>query len=324
MKFGRADQPLNTIDFGIPESRYLLNSKGKAMNQSRLDSWQAKIKDKGKKSQFKNKKGKAKNKGKKSQIFFGAPLWGQKSWVGKIYPPKTSQKNFLAEYAQQFNSIEMNAMYYRLPVLSTVEKWRSQVSDSFLFCPKVPQGISHYGGLTNVTKHEELRLVLDAFGNNLGITFLQLHESFAPKNIDKLKQFLDKFKSYELAVELRHPDWYTQETGIFNWLAERNIAAVITDASGRRDVLHMQVTAKHQMVRWLGNNLHESDFERLDKWVNVLQDWFANGVERVYFFVHEPNDTYCPEAADYFVAKVNELLGLDLPKLTFYDQPSLL
>ena len=60
-------------------------------------------------------------------VYYGCPVWGHKEWVGKIYPAKTSEADFLQAYAAQFNAIELNATYYKLPEESTLLRWRSQV-----------------------------------------------------------------------------------------------------------------------------------------------------------------------------------------------------
>lgn len=293
MKFGRSNEPIEQIDFSLKPLKFL--HKGKSTQDST----------------------------KKMNIYFGAPKWGIKEWVGKIYPEKTAQKNYLNEYSKQFNAIEMNSMYYRLPSLESVDKWKSQVSEDFKFCPKVPQGISHYGGLKDLGKIKDLKLVLNAFGSNLGITFLQLHESFAPKNEATLKFFLDQMKDFDIAVELRHHDWFEQEE-LFKWLAARDISTVITDASGRRDVAHMIITSENVMVRWLGNNLHKTDYKRIDDWVVKISELMNNGITNLYFFPHEPNDILCPEITSHFIKKINEDLDYVISDLRFFNQPSLI
>ena len=43
------------------------------------------------------------------KVYVGCAKWGRVEWVGKIYPPKTKEKNFLGEYVHHYNSIELNA-----------------------------------------------------------------------------------------------------------------------------------------------------------------------------------------------------------------------
>jgi len=41
----------------------------------------------------------------KPAIYLGCAKWGREEWVGKIYPPKTKEKDFLKHYVQHYNSI---------------------------------------------------------------------------------------------------------------------------------------------------------------------------------------------------------------------------
>ena len=54
----------------------------------------------------------------KQSVYVGCAKWGRPEWVGKIYPPKTKEKDFLEEYAKHYNSIELNATSYKFPKVS--------------------------------------------------------------------------------------------------------------------------------------------------------------------------------------------------------------
>ena len=70
-------------------------------------------------------------------IYIGCAKWGRKDWIGKLYPPKTKEADFLKYYVQHFNSIELNAMFYRLFPKSTVQKWVDTAGDDFKFLEAV-------------------------------------------------------------------------------------------------------------------------------------------------------------------------------------------
>src|SRR6187397_2327919 len=96
------------------------------------------------------KKGKGKTK-----FYIGCAKWGRKDWIGKLYPPKTKEADFLKHYVEHFNSIELNALFYRLFPKSTVEKWASHANDDFRFCPKFTNIITHIKRLNNVEKETD-------------------------------------------------------------------------------------------------------------------------------------------------------------------------
>lgn len=235
------------------------------------------------------------------QLFFGAPLWNKKEWVGKIYPKDAKQKDFLKHYSKTFNSIELNASYYRTPSSKTIQNWLEQVNENkeFLFCPKVNQGISHYGGLGNVEKGLEFTDQVREFGDKLGPCFLQLNQNFDESKKVSLFKFLENWPvDLKLAVEFRHESWFKNKK-LFDYLASKNISTVITDTAGRRDLVHMNITSDFLILRWVGNNLHDSDYERLDLWMKNLDKIKKAGVKQFFFFVHEPDDKFCPEVVEY-------------------------
>ena len=72
------------------------------------------------------------------QVHVGCAKWGRKEWLGKIYPLKTKEANFLDEYVKHFDCIELNATFYQVYGPETIAKWkaRAEVTPGFKFCPK--------------------------------------------------------------------------------------------------------------------------------------------------------------------------------------------
>ena len=46
---------------------------------------------------------------KNPKVYVGCAKWGRTEWVGKIYPLKTKEKDFLQHYVEHYNCIELNA-----------------------------------------------------------------------------------------------------------------------------------------------------------------------------------------------------------------------
>ena len=84
----------------------------------------------------------AKNKGT-LQVRVGCAKWGRKEWLGKIYPLKTKEANFLDEYVKHFDCIELNATFYNVYGPETIGKWKDKAAGNpgFKFCPKFSQTI---------------------------------------------------------------------------------------------------------------------------------------------------------------------------------------
>lgn len=256
------------------------------------------------------------NKASKSdnfEVYVGCAKWNKKD-LKNFYPPKT--KDELSYYSTQFNSIELNATYYRSPSKENVETWANKTPKDFKFFPKIPQSISHYARLQNVT--DKLNQYLDAvalFEEKLGMIFLQMHENFAPKDFEKLENFIQNFpKGYPLAVELRHEDWFSNEENfnrLVSLLEKHNISNIIVDAAGRRDMVHMRLTSNEAFVRFVGANI-PSDYECLDEWIETIKLWKAEGLQKLYFFIHQNLELESPMLAKYFIKKLNDDLDLDI------------
>lgn len=287
MQFGKITNPiqLNQIDWHLPSDKYWFKSTPSSSN---ID------------------------------FRLGFPAWGVPTWERKIYPVDAKSKDYLHYYAQSLNCIELNTTFYRIATIEQLQKWAADVPDNFKFAVKMSRDISHVPtGLTNQ------KLILEHFhnyynvlGNKLGMFFLQLHESFAPNLLPALEQFLKLMPSeVPLAIEVRHPAWFKYPTNLWQVLADHAVTAIISDVAGRRDVLHMNITAPTLMIRFVGNNLHPTDFTRLDNWVERLNDYRERGINTIYFMIHEPNEDTCPELGTYLLEKLREAGWSNLPDI---------
>lgn len=248
------------------------------------------------------------------RVHVGCAKWNRKDLAG-FYPRGT--KDELAYYATQFNSIELNATFYRLFPSAQFTSWAEKVPDGFRFFPKIGQDISHWARLrkTEVLVEDQAH-AMRHLGNRLGGAFLQMNDNFSPKDIDRVEPFLQSWpKDIPLAVEFRHTDWYNKEviaTQLYQLLEKHRAMNVITDTAGRRDLLHMRLTTPSAFVRYVGANDPKSDRKRLDDWADRLKTWTELGIEEIDFFVHQNHEKESPLLAAEFIRKLNKALGLKL------------
>jgi len=231
---------------------------------------------------------KFKSASRKPQLYVGCAKWNKTDLKG-FYPKGT--KDELEYYSRQFNSIELNATFYRLFDASTYEGWYNKTPDNFKFFPKFYQGITHWKRLQE-HKEDLNKYLVDAslLKEKLGMSFIQMHNNFAPKDMDRLEPFFKTLPTdLQFAMEFRHTDWYNDEATanqLYALLEKYNITNVITDTAGRRDLMHMRSTTDSVFIRYTGTN-HESDYTRLDDWVDRLEQWVGYGLQNIYFFVHQ-------------------------------------
>ena len=282
MKFGQVPDP-SQIDFTLPkdhpQTKFILEQ---------------------------NKKG-------LENISIGCAKWNKTDIKG-FYPKGT--KDELTYYATQFNSIELNATFYGMPTAEQVQTWKEKTPKDFKFFPKITNTVSHFRRLLNITDvvTQFASAVLN-FDEKLGMVFLQLHDNFKPKDYERLEKFVQDWpKEVPLAIELRNTEWFTDEE-VFNTVCElfemNNITNIIVDTAGRRDMLHMRLTTPIAFIRYVGANA-ESDYERLEDWLKRLTKWKKEGLQNLYFFVHQNIEKASPLLSSHLIRKMNEEWKTDL------------
>ena len=247
------------------------------------------------------------------EVFVGCAKWNRQDLKG-FYPRGT--KDELTYYATQFNSIEMNATFYGAPDAQQVSTWKEKTPEGFKFFPKLPNTISHYRRLINVEDPvESFCDAISHFEEKLGMVFLQMHDNFKPKDFDRVVKFVENFpKGIPLAVEVRNTDWFNDKEAseqLYKLLEKNGVANIVVDTAGRRDMLHMRLTSPVAFVRYVGAN-HESDYTRLDDWLERIKIWRSEGLQSLYFFVHQNVEKESPLLSAYFIDKLNTHFDLKL------------
>ena len=293
MEFGRVNEELlGTIDFSLPASA--------ASNEAVLKTGLPGPK----------------------QCWLGCSSWGQPGWVGRLYPPKTKDSNFLSLYPQHFNTVELNATHYRIWGEEHVSKWVAKTAGKeFRYCPKMYQGITHRGSLTGKeTLTDEFLKGMMAFGEQLGPVFIQLSDHFSPVREKELYTFLSSLpRDIRFFLELRHPVWFQQPVldQLVATLSELRIGFVLTDTAGRRDCAHMRLTVPEIFIRFVGYNFHATDKSRCNAWIHRLKEWYAGGLEQAWFILHLGEGGHEPDLAAYFAGELLQQTGIRIPVPVF-------
>lgn len=280
MKFGKLND-LSGVNFNLPIDP--------APNRNRIDRYQL-------------------GPDERPKVFLGATGWSMPAWKGKWYPQKAKTAEFLQHYGKQFDTIELNTTHYRIPTPELVNKWYHETPADFRFCPKIPQVVSHVNGL-DIGGERTKRFIgaVEGLKEKYGCAFIQLPPYFDSSRLSILDRFLQSWPQLlPIAVEVRHGSWFASKAAteqLMDVLAKHRAAAVITDVAGRRDVLHMYVTAPRTMVRFVGNGLHETDFSRLMEWTGRLKKW---RLPETYFFPHEPDNLLAPDAAAWMYQQLKQ------------------
>ena len=270
----------------------------------------------------------------------GCPAWSIPEWRGTFLPANIRSPELLAEYSKVFNTVEGNSFFYALPRLDIVERWAIQADEGFEFCFKVPRAISHFMPLVCEGEvYSQLIQCLECVSRKgkLGPIFLQLPAVFSPERLPELESFCRNWPDcFPLAVEVRHPDFFTGESAeqaLDQILIRQRVDRVIFDSralfhappsdpaeeksQGRKPRLpvNLKSTGMRPMVRFVGRNR----IEQTDPWQDEIADkvaaWIREG-KHPYVFMHTPDDTLAPYLCQQFHCKLQERIP-ELADLVF-------
>lgn len=231
----------------------------------------------------------------------GLPSWSDPGLAARL--GGSSPAGVLRAHAGAVPSNELNSTFYGYTE-ERLARWAAAVPEGFRFCCKLPRTITHDGVLERV--HGEMEAFVAAtrrLGARRGPTWFALPPFFARDRLGVLADFLGEWApALPLAVEVRHPSWFDRaglRPELSELLRSLDITAIITDTAGRRDCAHMQLTTPRTLVRFVGNGLHPSDFERLDRWGERLVRWADAGLQEAYFFFHQRDEAQTLDLAEH-------------------------
>ncbi|HEX6046720.1 MAG TPA: DUF72 domain-containing protein, partial [Pyrinomonadaceae bacterium] len=122
-------------------------------------------------------------------LYVGTSGYSYKEWKGSFYPEKLAAKDMLPYYASKLPAVELNNTFYRLPKRSMVESWKAQVPETFRFCVKASQRITHFKRLKEAEEATKYMLdTVSALDDRLGVVLYQLPPNMK-KDLDRLETF---------------------------------------------------------------------------------------------------------------------------------------
>lgn len=265
------------------------------------------------------------------KVFVGGPVWADPKWKGSLYPPNTTSGEFLKVYGEKLNTVEVNSTYYNRIAESTIKSWCAKVPKDFKFFVKWPKEISHERQLLRC---EALALEflsdLDHFGENLGVSFLQMPPGFGEGYKTRLFSLIELIREKDhrpFAVELRHPSWLDQgghlKPEVFDFFKAFQISAVTIDTLGARDVLHTSVPSGPVVVRFLGHGDKAVDDVRIAQWAERLEQWVQQGAREVFFYGHLTDNTDAPKLVVELIKQFKSRFATDLSPLQLYQPDQL-
>jgi len=214
----------------------------------------------------------------------GCSGWSYPDWRGVVYPRELSTARWLRRYAELFDTVEVNATFYRLPKPETVAGWVEQTPAGFLFTVKASRYLTHMRRLNDLGPGlrrfwEPLAPLREA--GKLGPVLWQFPDSFR-RDEERLKRALGQLPPARNCFEFRHPSWFTD--AVFTLLFEHE-AAMVVGHDARRDLPQAPAFDPVYLRFHYGADGRDGNYSRreLERWRRRIAAWRSRREVFAYF-----------------------------------------
>ncbi len=243
---------------------------------------------------------------KLKEIRIGTSGYSYKGWVGPFYPPGLPTQMMLPFYERQFDTVEINYTYYRMPTERSMAGMVEKTGDRFSFFIKAHQSATHERDLSGTQEFLGALRPMREAGKLAGVLF-QFPQSFrnAAENRAYLNAVARQFAGLTLAVEFRDRSWASE--AVYGFLESNNLNLVAVDEPqistlfpplGRAtgDVGYLRLHSRDGS-KWYGAGGERYDYDysaaELREWLPRLKE-IARRASRLYIYF---NNCYRGQAA---------------------------
>ena len=219
-------------------------------------------------------------------VYVGTSGWSYPHWDGVLYPPGTAPRDRLAHFVNHFDTVELNASFYRWPPPATFAGWRQRLPEGFQLSVKAPRGLTHAKKLYDPEEWlQRIAAGLHELGGKRAILLVQLAPTHA-RDDGRLSYFLDRLPPWiRTAVEFRHPSWH--DDAVFDLLAAHEVAYCVM--SGARLPCLLRATAPFVYVRLHGpdaDHLYAGSYpeDSMRWWADRIREWEDQGKDVYAYF----------------------------------------
>jgi len=238
-----------------------------------------------------------------ARIFVGTSGWTYDDWAGPFYPPDVRGAARLTYYAKHFNTVEVNATFYRLPYPAMITAWNRTLGSRFHLVVKGSRAVTHLKKLGNCSNELAAFLERVLQLRRLKAILWQLPPSLH-RDPSRLDAFLAELPGgVRHAVEFRHESWWDDAT--VDVLSRHGAAFVAVSHPSLPDTILPTADFLYLRFHGLGKRLYVYDYSRaeLEEWAERLRPHLRHRV--LYAFFNNDYNANAPRNAATF----RELLG---------------
>jgi uncharacterized protein YecE (DUF72 family) len=219
-------------------------------------------------------------------IRIGTSGWSYDHWENVLYRPGLPARDRLAAYVERFDTVELNASFYRWPRDTTFAGWQRRLPHGFQLSVKAPRGLTHAKKLyAPEVWIGRIARCWHELGDKRAVLVVQLPPAM-PRDDARLDYFLDAIPAWiRVAVEFRHESWHVEE--VFQILERHGAAYCVMSGAGLPCIL--RATAPFVYVRMHGPDddyLYGGSYSERDLawWAERCREWEAAGRDVFVYF----------------------------------------
>lgn len=221
-------------------------------------------------------------------VRIGTSGWSYDHWNSVLYPPGTAVAKRLARYVQEFDTVELNASFYRWPKDSSFESWQRRLPDGFTMSVKAHRGLTHFRRLGAPEPWvERFERCWRALGDRREALLVQLHPQFAfdSDSAARVDRFLTLMPAWiPVAVEFRHPSW--DDPDAYALLERHGAAYVVMSGAGLPCILRATSNLVYVRMHGPDERLYAGSYsdDDLRWWTDRIAEWQDLGHDVVVYF----------------------------------------
>jgi len=238
---------------------------------------------------------------KESHFMVGTSGWFYDHWKGVFYPEDLPKKGWFQYYQKYFQTVEINATFYRRFKDQTYFNWANQVAEGFTYVLKVQRIITHRKFLKNCSEDiREFSRSASLLGNKLGLLLLQLAPQ-TPYDPELLKNVVHSFNNSRIvAIEFRDKKWLTGE--IKKILIDAGAVFCNVDSPKLRclDWITSEIAyiRLHGRTQWYRYNYSDNELEEI---ANIAKGFIGEGAKKIYIFFNNDFEGHAPNNAQRLI-----------------------
>jgi uncharacterized protein YecE (DUF72 family) len=223
------------------------------------------------------------------EIHLGCSGWFYWHWKGIFYPEAENTKHWFRHYTGVFQTVELNAPFYKWPTPATVRRWMREAPANFRYTVKVNREITHERRM--VRTKQLVRSFYDIgkiLGPQLGCFLFQFPPSYK-YTAARLKSIVAQLDpQWRNVVEFRHKSWW--RAGVYRAFAKSKITFCSVSAPRFPETLppasELIYVRFHGRSRWYR---HDYSTEELSSWAQRIA---SSPAQTAYLYFNNDREGY--------------------------------